>query len=123
VNIEKMFHVRCRLDYDSEVIVPNHAVATHLFRLAQEAVSNAIKHGKATEVAIHLKSDPGWIYLGISDNGIGFEPDKLPATGGMGLRIMKFRAGMIGGTLTIERNGSSGMVVMCTAPIPAADGK
>jgi signal transduction histidine kinase len=123
VNMEKMFRVRCHLDYDSQVLVPNHAMASHLFRLAQEAVSNAVKHGKATEISIHLKSDPGWIYLGISDNGAGFSPDKTPASNGMGLRIMKFRAEMIGGTLTIERNANGGMVVMCTAPNPADNGK
>jgi PAS domain S-box-containing protein len=123
VNVEKLYGVHCHLDYDTQVLVPNHAVATHLFRLAQEAVSNALKHGKATEISIHLKSDPGWIYLGISDNGVGFSPDKTPPTTGMGLRIMKFRAGMIGGTLTIERNARDGMIVMCTAPIPPAGSK
>jgi len=97
-------------------------MATHLFRLAQEAISNAVKHGKATEISIHLKSDPGWIYLGISDNGTGFSPEKTAASNGMGLRIMKFRTEMIGGTLTIERNANGGMAVMCTAPNPADDG-
>jgi PAS domain S-box-containing protein len=123
VNLEKMFGVRCRLDYDSQVFVRNHAMATHLFRLAQEAVSNAVKHGRATEISIHLKADPGWIYLGVSDNGAGFSPEKTPLSNGMGLRIMKFRAGMIGGTLTIERNPQGGMIVMCTAPNPPANGK
>lgn len=116
VNMERMFRVRCRLDYDSQVPVPDHAMATHLFRLAQEAVSNAIKHGKATEISIHLKSDPGWIYLGVSDNGSGFSPQKNGSSNGMGLRIMKFRAEMIGGKLTIERNAGGGMLVMCAAP-------
>jgi len=118
VNVEKIFGVRCRLDYDSQVPVSSHAAATHLFRLAQEAISNAIKHGKATEVTLHLKADPGWIYLGVSDNGLGFAPGKEPSPNGMGLRIMKFRAGMLGGTLTIERNARGGMIVMCTAPNP-----
>jgi PAS domain S-box-containing protein len=123
VNVEKIFGVRCRLDYDSQVPVPSHAMATHLFRLAQEAISNAIKHGKATEISIHLKADPGWIYLGVSDNGRGFPVDKPPSARGMGLRIMNFRAGMIGGTLTIERNAKGGMIVMCTAPNPPPAGK
>ncbi len=119
LNMEKIFSVRCRFDYDAEVPVPNHAMATHLFRLAQEAVSNAVKHGKATEISIHLKGDPGWIYLGISDNGVGFPIEKMSQSTGMGLRTMKFRAGMIGGTLTVERNAQGGILVMCTAPNPA----
>jgi len=121
VSIEKIFGIRCRLDYDTQVPVPHHAMATHLFRLAQEAVSNAIKHGKATEISIHLKADPGRIYLGIADNGTGIPAEKLSQSSGMGLRIMKFRAGMIGGTLTVERNAPRGTIVICTAPLPATD--
>jgi len=119
MNQERIFGVHCRFDYDSQVTVSNHAMATHLFRLAQEAVSNAIKHGKATEISIHLKADPGWIYLGISDNGAGFDLERTPPSSGMGVRIMKFRAGMIGGTLSIERNAQGGVLVMCSAPNPA----
>jgi hypothetical protein len=119
LNLERMFGIHCRFDYDSQVPVPSHAMATHLFRLAQEAVSNAVNHGKATEISIQLKAEPGWIYLGISDNGAGFDPEKISSSGGMGLRIMKFRAGMIGGTLTIERNARGGVRVMCSAPNPA----
>jgi len=119
MNQEKIFGVHCRFDYDSQVTLSNHAMATHLFRLAQEAVSNAIKHGRATEITIYLKADPGWIYLGISDNGTGFAPEKTPQSGGMGVGIMKFRASMIGGTLTIKRNAQGGVLVMCSAPNPA----
>ena len=119
LNMERMFGVHCHFDYDSQVSVPSHAMATHLFRLAQEAVSNAVKHGRATDIYIHLKADPGWIYLGVSDNGVGFDPDKASQFSGMGLRIMKFRASMIGGRLTVERNPNGGMLVMCAAPNPA----
>ena len=113
---ERIFGVRCHFDYDPEVMIPNHAMATHLFRLTQEAVANSLKHGKATEISIHLKSDPGWIYLGISDNGRGFAPKENGSSKGMGLRTMRFRAGMIGGTLTIESNPQGGVVVICSAP-------
>ena len=92
VNTEKLFNVRCRFDGDLLVTVHNHAVATHLFRLAQEAVSNAIKHGKARRISIHLKADPGRIYLAVNDNGRGF-PAEIPKSKGMGLRIMQSRTG------------------------------
>jgi PAS domain S-box-containing protein len=123
MTMERMFGVNCHFDYDTEVVISDHAMATHLFRLAQEAVSNALKHGKATEISIHLRADPGWIYLGVSDNGSGFSVDQTPPSTGMGLRIMKFRAGMIGGTLTIERNAQGGVVVICSAPNPAPAAK
>jgi PAS domain S-box-containing protein len=115
VNTEKLFKVKCQFVGDASVAVANHAVATHLFRLAQEAVSNAIKHGRAKRIAIHLKSDPGRIYLAVSDNGRGI-PAEIPKTKGMGLRIMQSRAGMIGGTLTIERNPTGGTSIFCSAP-------
>jgi PAS domain S-box-containing protein len=122
-NTEKIFRVRCLFDCDAQVPLQDHAMATHLFRLAQEAVSNAVKHGKAQAVSIQLKADPGRIILGVSDNGIGFSPEKISKPDGMGLRIMKFRTGMIGGTLTIERNNRGGIRVICSAPNhPSAGG-
>jgi len=121
VNTEKLFGVKCYFDGDAHAAMPDHAVATHLFRLAQEAVSNAIKHGKAKRITIHLKADPGRIYLAVNDNGRGI-PVELPRSKGMGLRIMQSRAGMIGGTLTIERNAAGGTSVICSAPNnPVAD--
>ncbi|HEX9046495.1 MAG TPA: sensor histidine kinase, partial [Verrucomicrobiae bacterium] len=118
LTVEKMFGVRCSFDYKTAAPLHNPAMATHLFRLAQEAISNAVKHGKATEITIHLKADPGWIYLGISDNGIGFSLGAAAKSEGMGLRIMKYRAGMMGGTLTVERNAAGGTIVICSAPNP-----
>ncbi len=123
VNTEKLFGVRFRFRYGAEVQVANHAMATHLFRLAQEAVSNAIKHGKATKISIDIRTDPGWISLTISDNGAGFSLGATAKNTGMGLRIMGFRAGMIGGTLTVERNAVGGTSVICSAPNPPPDGK
>jgi signal transduction histidine kinase len=95
----------------------NQAAAMHLFRLAQEAVSNAIKHGRASEISLIFKKDPDRIYLGISDNGMA-GPAEPFQTHDMGLRIMQSRANMVGGTLTIERNMSGGTTVICSAPLP-----
>jgi PAS domain S-box-containing protein len=118
LTIEKLFKVRCQLDCDTEVAIENQAVATHLFRLAQEAVSNAIKHSKASQISLQFKKDSERIYLGISDNGIGIPLEPFKSRG-MGMRIMRSRAGMIGGTLTVERNLSGGTTVICAAPLPA----
>ena len=114
-NTEKIFHVACDCQFDELVAIDDHAAATHLFRIAQEAVSNAIKHGRATRVVISLHKARGSIILQISDNGAGFP--KQPANSkGMGLRIMQSRASMIGGTMAIEPNDDGGINVTCAVP-------
>jgi two-component system sensor kinase FixL len=115
LNTEKIFHVACRFDCDPPVLVSDYPAATHLFRLAQEAVSNAIKHGRAKRILIRLKEERGRMILSIIDNGMGF-PAQIPKSKGMGLRIMQSRAGMIGGTLVFGRNAAGGASVTVTAP-------
>ena len=112
-NTEKMFGVACQFQCPSPVLVSDPVAATHLFRIAQESVSNAIKHGKAKRISIHLAQKGNRLDLTVSDNGVGFlkiSPDQK----GMGLRIMKSRAGMIGGTLVVESNPRSGTRVNCS---------
>jgi PAS domain S-box-containing protein len=115
LNTQKIFGVACKLDCAPPVPVSDFAAATHLFRLAQEAVSNAIKHGRAGRILIQLKAERGRVILSVIDNGTGF-PAQIPKSKGMGLRIMQSRVGMIGGTLSIERNASGGARVTVTAP-------
>jgi two-component system, LuxR family, sensor kinase FixL len=110
-NLRRRLPVRC----DRRCWYRTIAAATHLFRLAQEAVSNAIKHGRAKRISIRLKEDRGRMILSVIDNGSGF-PEKLPKSKGMGLRIMRSRAGMIGGTLAFERNAGGGASVTCHGP-------
>ena len=115
-NTEKIFRIGCEFDCVQPVLVNDPTVATHLFRIAQEAVSNAIKHGKATQIEIQLEENPrGTVVLRVTDNGSGFSQE-APKQKGMGLQIMKSRAGMIGGTLTIE-NAQSGAQVICSVAI------
>jgi two-component system sensor kinase FixL len=121
-NTEKMFHVPCETDFDEPVAIHDHAAATHLFRIAQEAVSNAIKHGKANRLVISLRKAKGRILLKVSDNGHGFRKQP-PGNKGMGLRIMQSRASMIGGTMAIEVNDGGGVDVTCAVPEKGAGTK
>src|ERR1039458_8284126 len=68
---ENMFGVKCRLGGDPPVVVNDPVVATHLYRIAQEAVSNAIKHGKAGEVVLQLHTAGERTSLSVQDNGVG----------------------------------------------------
>lgn len=113
-NTEKIHHAQCRCEFDEPVAIYDHAVATHLFRIAQEAVANAVKHGRAQQIVITLRNLPGRITLDISDNGNGLR--KQSNQKGMGLRIMQSRANMIGGTLAIESNAKGGVSVTCAIP-------
>jgi signal transduction histidine kinase len=115
VNTDKIFGISCRLVSRGEIKVTDLAAATHLYRIAQEAVSNAFKHGKAKGVTIELDYGPDRIILAVKDNGVGF-PRAAAKNTGMGLRIMRYRAGMLGGTLAIEPNGEGGTSVICSVP-------
>ncbi len=114
-NTEKIFRVHCRCEFDEDVAIHNHAVATHLFRIAQEAVSNALRHGRAKRIVITLRNSAGRIKLDVSDNGNGFRKPTVNQKG-MGLRIMQSRANMIGGTMAIEPNAKGGVSVTCAVP-------
>jgi PAS domain S-box-containing protein len=118
-NTENMFGVACSVTVseNSEILEP--AISTHLYRIAQEAVSNAIKHGKAARVTIRLQYAGGRAMLSVTDNGSGFSPQSVK-TNGMGLRIMEYRAGMIGGVLSIASEREGGTKVQCTVPIERA---
>jgi signal transduction histidine kinase len=87
--------------------------AIHLFRIAQEAVSNALKHAHAKSVVIALDTGDGACSLRVSDDGIGFSPPVIQRKG-MGLSIMRYRARTIGGELEIQSNSPTGTVVACT---------
>ena len=112
-NVQNMFRVRCHFRCDKPVLVHENSIATHLFRIAQEAISNAIKHGKANEIEIALSAAPAPVVLSVKDNGVGVPSDLSRATG-MGLRIMNYRAAVIGGSLAVQRDPKGGTTVVCS---------
>lgn len=114
-NVENIFQVQCTFQCPAPVLLASNQTATHLFRIAQEAISNAVRHGKAKKIAIELQRLDSKVQLAVRDNGTGFRVDSV-GDQGMGLRIMKYRASMIGGTLSVQPNPKGGMVVLCQAP-------
>ncbi len=101
--------VACVFDCPEPVSVADNLTATHLFLIAQEAVHNAVKHAKATTVRITLEDD-GKLLLSIRDDGIGM-PAQPADVHGLGLRIMRNRAAIVGAKLTIEPVEPTGTVV------------
>jgi len=110
---ERLFQVRCELRSDGAVLIHENVVATHLYRIAQEAVSNAIKHGKARRIVINLARDRHWTVLSIKNDGAEL-PEHQPGRGGLGGRIMNFRAGMIGGVIDLQHAPDRQPVVVCS---------
>ena len=112
--------ISCSFDCPLPVMAPNNTTATHLYRIAQEAVNNALKHSQAKEIRISLRQNDDQIALEVSDNGVGIEAagsrvDITRKDRGMGLRTMQYRAGMIAGTLQIQRRETGGTLVRCVS--------
>lgn len=108
----KMFGVDCVFQCHQPVQIHDNATATHLYRIAQEAVSNAIKHGKARRIEIGLAAEADRVFLAVKDDGCGIST--TPPRTGAGLRIMQYRAGMIGGSLVVQRGETRGTTVACS---------
>lgn len=105
--------ITCTFRPDQPISLLDNQAATHLYRMSQEAVTNAIKHGRARHVDIRLKTAGSLATLEIRDDGVGFAEAVEEATGS-GLRIMRYRAALIGARLSIEPAEPSGTVVRCT---------
>ncbi len=114
--VSELFHVSCRVECSESVVVRDEVLADHLYRLSQEAVTNAIKHGHAGSITIGLAIVKGGGVLTIHDDGCGF--DTLQASqSGLGLRIMNYRAKMIGGSLSVQSSPNGGTMVRCAFPL------
>jgi signal transduction histidine kinase len=109
----KLAGTSCSFICVGPVQIRDNASAVHLYRIAQEALNNAIKHGRATSVVIALEASDGTLSLRVSDDGIGLD-STCSERNGMGLNIMRYRARMLAGTLEIQPNLPRGTVVTCT---------
>jgi len=113
-----LFGIHCRFESRAKIHLEDQRTGTHLYRIAQEAINNAVRHGRAKNVILSLSKARGAAVLRVRDDGIGMQE---PAAGheGMGLRIMRYRAEMISGTLAIENTAKPGTTVSCTFPLQA----
>jgi signal transduction histidine kinase len=108
--------VRCIFECPELLRVPDAGVAGHLHRIAQEAVNNALKHAAPSEIRIGLERRDGSIVLEVDDDGEGF--DEATATDGIGLRVMRYRAKLIGGVLEVGSPPAGGTRICCRIILP-----
>jgi len=115
VIVSDRFNVDCQCECEQPVPINDGTMATHLYRIAQEAVTNAVKHGHPRHIWIRLSRSGTGTHLAVTDDGDGL-PEPLPKTDGMGLRIMAHRANIVGGTFVISQGATRGTIVTCTIP-------
>ena len=104
--------IDCEFTCDPAVLIQDVHIATHLYRIAQEAVNNALKHSQAKEITISLEDTQDRLTLTVSDNGRGAAKTSAAGTG-MGLRVMKYRADLIGALLDVDSAPRRGTRVTC----------
>jgi signal transduction histidine kinase len=114
-NVRKVFGITCALSVKGAVPPLPANCTQQFYKIAQEAVSNAIKHGKAAHVSVCLSKTAEHLLLTIKNDGVPFAPSE--SKGRMGLRIMNYRANTIGASFEIKPNHKSGAIVTCCLPL------
>jgi signal transduction histidine kinase len=110
--------VHCRFDCPEPVSLHDPFVAGHLYRIAQEALNNAVKHARAKHVTIRLTGTNGTLTLTVSDDGAGLGKNRTGPRTGLGLGVMQHRANAIGAELTINSQRGEGVTILCSLPLP-----
>lgn len=113
-----LYGLRCeyRGSLSPEVNI-DEAPATHLYRIAQEAIANAAKHAQARSIVVGLSSQSGALLLEVRDDGRGIPEDMQAHPTGMGLKLMEYRARIMGGEITVARAEGGGTIVSCLCPL------
>ena len=119
-NAEKLFNITCKFDAPDNIYFEDSTNLTHLYRIVQEATSNAVKHGNASEVDISIKNYDERLVIKIEDNGTGFSDD-WEKDRGLGVRTMQFRSRLIGANLEIKNGKKLGgaAIIVTMYPIGA----
>jgi len=108
----RLLNIECEFESVKQVPIYDNEAATHLYRITQEALNNATRHGLATKVKIAIAEDGGIVTLSIGDNGKGISAGNEKGDG-MGLKIMDYRARLIGGDLKVGNQEGGGAMVTC----------
>lgn len=112
---ERAYGIRCTFDCPEPVLVPSTFTAGHIYRIAQEAIHNSVEHGHAQRISIELSAESDTARMRITDDGVGMT-EKGASHPGLGVRVMRYRAESVGGTLRLEPGKSGGVEVVCEWP-------
>lgn len=122
--LRQVFGIHCTFDTEEGTVVPDPVAALHLYRIAQEAANNAIRHGEAQTVNITLRREAAALVVAVADDGSGFDPaavyrERLTSSSrrGMGLHTMSYRARMVGCTFDVQQREGGGTLVRCSMPV------
>ena len=116
----RVFRIDCRFACEILTLVPDPSAAFHLYRIAQEAVRNALRHAQARRIEIELRADGKGAALAVKDDGVGI-PAAPCNSEGMGLQIMRYRAEAIGGVLTVQPGREGGTELLCVVQSASGD--
>ena len=103
----------CRFECPQPILLASDEAATHLYRIVQEAIGNAVKHSHAKLLVVRMERSNGGMVLEVLDDGDGIDEQRVLA-GGIGLRLMAYRSALIGGELTVSKHKDGGTVVRCS---------
>jgi signal transduction histidine kinase len=109
--VTERFGINCVLDSDESIRIHDSTVANQLFQIAQEAVTNSVKHAAAKQIDIRLAMAGPELCLSIIDDGVGFPAN--PRSEGLGLHLMRHGAALSGGTFDVRRNAEKGTIATC----------
>lgn len=118
VNIHTLYGIPCTFQCEEPVLVYDNVVGINLYRIAQEAAGNAVKHGQTQHILIELKNTGKKVYLAVTDDGGGYDPAAWENSSGMGIHIMQYRAKMIGSSLEIHKAPLQGTTISILADNP-----
>lgn len=121
--IRELHHIQCEFHCAPPILMDDNQVATHLYRIAQEAINNGLRHGGATKIRVNLEHDGHDIVLTVHDNGHGINFKQSTENGGFGLPIMGYRANLIGARFSVQPGDHGGTTVCCRLPQVESEAK
>ena len=118
IHTEKLYNISCTFRSNAVLDSINEETAYQIYRIAQEAITNSVKHGNPSQISVTLHQNNQQLVLKVTDNGTGIDTDQL-REGGQGMQIMKYRTRMINGELMVHSTKTTGTTISCMIPFEA----